>query len=133
MADVHAQMGPHTQGIEELDSGLANTAKIGDRFREAELHRLKGEFFGELLRDQADTENTWPAVEERMTRAPTLAQSQRAKALELRAAISLARLWQGQGKTAEARELLAPVFDWFTEGFDTADLKDAKALLNDLQ
>ena len=57
---------------------------------------------------------------------------QEAKSIESRAATSLARLWQGQGKTAEARELLGPVYNWFTEGFDTADLKDAKALLDAL-
>ena len=61
-----------------------------------------------------------------------LRQQQRAKSWELRAATSLARLWQQQGKRAAARDLLAPVYDWFTEGFDTADLKDAKALLDEL-
>jgi predicted ATPase len=61
-----------------------------------------------------------------------VAQQQEAKSWELRAAASLARLWQYQGKTAEARDLLAPVYAWFTEGFDTADLKDAKALLDEL-
>ena len=62
-------------------------------------------------------------------KALTIAQRQQAKSWELRAAMSLARLWQGQGKTAEARQLPAPVYDWFTEGFDTADLQDARALL----
>ena len=61
-----------------------------------------------------------------------IARRQQAKSWELRAATSLARLWQSQGKTQEARDLLAPVYDWFTEGFDTADLKDAKALLDQL-
>jgi predicted ATPase len=61
-----------------------------------------------------------------------VAHRQQAKSLELRAAISLARLWQQQGKRAEARELLVPVYGWFTEGFDTADLQDAKALLDTL-
>ena len=60
------------------------------------------------------------------------AQKQQAKLWELRAATSLARLWRDEGKRAEARDLLAPVYDWFTEGFDTADLKDAKALLDEL-
>ncbi len=64
--------------------------------------------------------------------AIAIAQEQEAKSWELRAATSLARLWQQQGKTAEARDLLAPVYDWFTEGFDTKDLKDAKALLEEL-
>ena len=68
-----------------------------------------------------------------MQKALAIARKQEAKALELRAASSLARLWQQQGKKSEARELLAPVYDWFTEGFDTADLKDAKALLDELK
>ena len=65
-------------------------------------------------------------------RALEVARSQSAKTLELRAARDLARLWRDQGKTREARNLLAPVYDWFTEGFDTADLKEAKALLDEL-
>jgi predicted ATPase len=67
-----------------------------------------------------------------LQRALGVACRQEAKSLELRAAMSLARLWQEQGKRAEARELLAPIYDWFTEGFDTADLKEAKALLDTL-
>ena len=65
-------------------------------------------------------------------KALTIARHQEAKSLELRVATSLARLWQQQGKQAQARDLLAPVYNWFTEGFDTADLKDAKALLGEL-
>jgi predicted ATPase len=64
--------------------------------------------------------------------AIAIAQRQQAKSLELRAAMSLAHLWQQQGKRDEARELLAPVYDWFTEGFDTADLQEARALLDEL-
>jgi hypothetical protein len=71
-------------------------------------------------------------AEECFLRAIDIACTQQAKSLELRAATSLARLWQQQGKKAEARELLAPVYQWFTEGFDTADLQDAKALLGEL-
>ena len=67
-----------------------------------------------------------------MQRALDVARRQEAKALELRAAMSLARLWQQQGKRAEAYELLAPLYGWFTEGFDTADLQEAKALLDSL-
>jgi predicted ATPase len=68
-----------------------------------------------------------------LQRAIDTARSQQAKSLELRAATSLARLWRDQGKRAEARDLLAPIYDWFTEGFDTQDLKDAKALLDELR
>ncbi len=77
-----------------------------------------------------------PQVEEEAEacfhKAIAIAQKQEAKSWELRAATSLARLWQQQGKNAEARDLLAPVYNWFTEGFDTADLKDARALLDKL-
>ena len=72
------------------------------------------------------------AGEASLRRALTVARRQQAKSLELRAAMSLARLWQQQGKQAEACELLAPIYDWFTEGFDTADLQEAKALLETL-
>ena len=64
--------------------------------------------------------------------APPVARHQQAKSLELRATMSLTRLWQGQGKHADARQLLAPIYDWFTEGFDTADLREAKGLLEAL-
>ena len=67
------------------------------------------------------------------TKALDVARARQSRSLELRAAVSLARLWQSQGKTEEAHDLLAPVYDWFTEGFDTADFKDAKALLDELK
>jgi predicted ATPase len=72
------------------------------------------------------------AAEEYLERALTLARRQQAKSWELRASMSLARLWRSQGKVREARELLAPVYGWFTEGFDTRDLKEAKVLLQEL-
>jgi predicted ATPase len=73
-----------------------------------------------------------PAAEACFRRAIEIARAQQAKSWELRAAMSLARLWRDQGKVREARELLAPVYGWFTEGFDTLDLKEAKALLDEL-
>jgi predicted ATPase len=82
-----------------------------------------------LLQQSSDNHAEAPAY---FQQALDLARSQQAKSLELRAAMSLARLWQRQGKGAEARELLAPVYGWFTEGFDTADLQDARALLEEL-
>ena len=78
------------------------------------------------------TETPQAQVETWLQRALDVARRQEAKSLELRAAMSLSRLWQQQGKQAEARELLAPIYGWFTEGFDTADLQEAKALLEDL-
>jgi predicted ATPase len=93
---------------------------------EAELHRLTGQ----LLLARSGAHHT--EAETCFRQALTVAHRQEAKALELRAALSLARLWQQQGKRAEARELVAPVYGWFTEGFDTADLHEAKALLDAL-
>jgi predicted ATPase len=98
--------------------------EAGRRRWEAELHRLEGvALFGLNRLDEAQN-----ALEE----ALRVARKQQAKAYELRAATSLARLWGEQGRRAEGRELLAPVYGWFTEGFDTADLKEAKALLDQL-
>ncbi len=96
------------------------------RFYEAELYRLKGELF--LKQGITDA----PQAETCFQKALDIARRQEAKSLELRAATSLAQLWRGQDKNQEARGLLAPVYNWFTEGFDTADLRDAKALLDEL-
>ena len=101
--------------------------ETNERAWEAELYRLKGVAL--LAKDSGDSK----AIEGCFTKAIAVAQAQKAKSLELRAATSLARLWQRQGKTQEAHDLLAPVYDWFTEGFGTADLKDAKALLEELK
>ena len=98
-------------------------AETGDRFAEAELHRVRGE----LLRGDDDT-----AAERCFPQAIGIAQKQSAKFWELRAAISLARLWSEQGKRDAARNLLGPIYGWFTEGFDTPVLKEAKALLTEL-
>ena len=98
----------------------------GERHTEAELHRLKGELLLVL-----PTDHTTEA-EACFQQALDIARRQQAKSWELRAVMSLARLWQQQGKRTEAHELLAPVYSWFTEGFDTADLQEAKALLDAL-
>ncbi len=115
-----------------LVEALAFVERTEERFYEAELYRLKGEL---TLQESKVTGHRSQAQEEAEAyfhKAIAIAQKQQAKSWELRAATSLARLWQQQGKMAEARELLAPIYDWFTEGFDTADLKDAKALLDHL-
>jgi predicted ATPase len=96
------------------------------RGTEAEVHRVAGEIA--LLSSEVDAAK----AEGYFHRALTVARSQQAKSWELRASMSLARLWRDQGKVSEARELLAPVYEWFTEGFDTRDLKDAKGLLDQL-
>ena len=98
--------------------------ETGERWFAAELNRHKGE----LLLRQGHTE----VAEELYHKALSIAQEQEAKLWELRAAASLARVWRDQGRRAEARDLLAPVYGWFTEGFDTPDLKEAKALLEEL-
>jgi adenylate cyclase len=98
----------------------------GERFWEAELYRLQGE----LLLQQAT--GSGDETETCFRQALDVARHQQAKSLELRAAISLSRLWQRQGKRAEARQLLAEIYAWFTEGFDTADLQQAKRLLEEL-
>ena len=104
-----------------LTEALAWVDKNGERYYEAELYRLKGE----LLRHAEEAEACFH-------HALDIARSQQAKSFELRTATSLAKLWQHQGKRAEAHELLAPIYSWFTEGFDTADLQEAQALLDAL-
>jgi predicted ATPase len=110
--------------LHRLDEAASTIERTGIRWMECEVHRLRGG----VLWSVGDVQ----AAESRVRQAISIAQQQGAKLWELRAASSLARLWQGQGKTAEARDLLAPVYGWFTEGFDTADLKEAKALLDEL-
>jgi predicted ATPase len=105
------------------------TASIGttnERWSEAEVHRITGEI---ALKSRAPDA---AKAEAYFQLALTVAREQQAKSWELRAAMSMARLWRDQGKRDEARELLAPVYSWFTEGFDTRDLKEAKALLEQL-
>jgi predicted ATPase len=113
-------------GLSALAEALAAAEEHGNRSYEAEIHRLKGE----LLLRQSDS-NTAQA-QSCFERAIAIARKQSAKSLELRATTSLARLLQKQGHRDEARTMLANIYNWFTEGFDTADLKDAKALLEEL-
>ena len=107
-----------------LDDALRIVERTGERWLEAELNRHKGQ----LLLRQGHPE----AAEELYRKALSIAEEQDAKLWELRAAVSLARLRRDQGRRAEARDLLAPIYGWFTEGFDTPDLKEAKALLDEL-
>ena len=97
-----------------------------ERYYEAELHRINGEL---LL---AQSPRASERAENCFIQAIEVANNQRAKSLELRAAMSLSRLWDTQGKTVEARQLLGDIYGWFTEGFETADLKAAKAILTEL-
>jgi predicted ATPase len=146
LAEGYGQVGAADAGRQVLAEALAAVQQTGERVWEAELHRLTGEL---LLAQQAGRHDThppppepskmaatqWPVraeVEASFRHALDIARYQQAKALELRAATSLARLWQQQGKRQEAHDLLAPVYNWFTEGFDTADLQEVKALLDAL-
>ena len=113
------------EGLAAIREGLEIAARGGQRYCEPELLRLKGEL---LLRGAAGCDQAESCFRE----AIAIAGTQEAKSLELRGATSLARLWRGQGQSREARDLLAPVYGWFTEGFDTADLREAKALLDEL-
>jgi predicted ATPase len=125
-AEVHGIMGQPETGLTLLTEALTLTDRTGERWYEAELYRLRGALLlQQSLDHQADAATCF-------AQAIAIAQNQQAKSFELRTATSLARLWQSQGKRQEAYDLLAPVYGWFTEGFDTADLKDAKALLDEL-
>jgi predicted ATPase len=126
LAEAYGTMGQPEVGLTVLAEALILADTTEERWSDAELHRLKGEL---LLQQHADNQAEAEAC---FHRAMAIAQNQHAKSLELRAATSLSRLWQRQGKRQEAHDLLAPIYGWFTEGFDTADLKDAKALLDAL-
>jgi predicted ATPase len=122
VGEVHREMHHNEQGLAVVTEALTFAAKNEARFDEAELYRLKGELILQASEQSSEAEVCFH-------KAIEVARQQHAKSWELRAATSLARLWQLQGKKTEARDLLAPVCDWFTEGFDTPDLQAAKALL----
>ena len=129
------------RGLPPWPKALAIVEETGERWYEAELYRLKGELLlAQEVRSQKST-NTDPRLlmpdaqgeaEACFLKAIEIARRQQAKSLELRATMSLARLWQQQGKKHEAHQLLAEIYGWFTEGFDTKDLQEAKALLEEL-
>jgi predicted ATPase len=130
LAMAHAKAGQAEEGLKVLAEALALVDKNEERTTEAELYRLKGE-----LTLQASIEHREARGKEAETcfhKAMKIARGQQAKSWELRAVVSLACLWQHQGKTAEAHELLSEIYGWFTEGFDTKDLQEAKALLTEL-
>jgi predicted ATPase len=124
LARAYEIAGQIEEATTQLDEALQIVERTGERWLLAELNRLKGQ----LLLRQGHT----AAAEELYRQALRIARDQEAKLWELRAAMSLAGLWREQGRRAEAHDLLAPVYGWFTEGFDTPDLKDAKALLDAL-
>ena len=126
LAEAYGNVGHIEEGLTMLKEALDMVNKTEERNWEAELHRSKGEL---LLMQQGQKMSE---AEECFRQALDTARRQQAKSLELRAAMSLNRLWQHQGKQEEAHKLLAEIYDWFTEGFDTADLQEAKFLLEEL-
>jgi tetratricopeptide (TPR) repeat protein len=123
LAEVYAKLRQPVEGLRSIDEAVQIIQTTSERRDEAEVYRVRGDLL-KLMEDQA--------AEECYHQALAVSARQGVKAFELRAATRLARLWREQGKRDQARELLAPVYGWFTEGFDTLDLKEAKALLEEL-
>jgi predicted ATPase len=126
LARAHADLGQFDDARRCIGDAITVVESTREKWCEAEVHRTAGDI--ELMPPAPDATTAQAHFE----RALGVARSQQAKSWELRAATSLARLWRDQGKRDEARNVLAPVFGWFTEGFDTHDLKEAKALLDAL-
>jgi predicted ATPase len=126
LTEVYDHLGHPEDGLQELAEAYTLMEQHDERWWEAEVYRLQGV----LLMRQPETPQA--EAEAWLRRALDVAYRQEAKSLELRAAMNLSRLWKQHGKRAEAHALLAPIYDWFTEGFDTADLQEAKALLEAL-
>src|SRR5262249_49536883 len=126
LARAYADLGRFDDAWRYIDEAMTAVESTKEKLLEAEMRRFAGKIA--LLSPKPDAEKAKVYFE----RALSVARQQQAKSLELRAAMSLARRWRDQGKPQQARELLAPVYGWFTEGFDTPDLKDAKALLTEL-
>ncbi len=127
LAEVFDLLGNTKEGLQSLAEAQTLMDETEERWWEAEIYRLQGTLlWRNSMAPPAEVE-TW------LRRAVDVARRQEAKSLELRAATSLARLWHQQGKPLEAHDLLAPVYNWFTEGFDAPDLKEAKALLEEFR
>jgi predicted ATPase len=124
LADAYRKVRQPQDGLQQLVEAVGVTGRTEARYYEAEMHRVRGELFLSM-HDEG-------AAEASFRKAINVAQHQSAKTWELRTAVSMARLWRDQGKRDEARDLLAPVYGLFTEGFDTLDLKEAKVLLDEL-
>jgi predicted ATPase len=127
IAEAAATMGHAQEGLEAFAHNISVLGQTDQRYAEAELYWIKGMLLEQL--PSADVQ----AAEVCYLKAIEVARHQQTKLLELRAATRLGRLWQSQGKRKEALDLLKPVYNWFTEGFDTKDLKEAKALLEELR
>jgi len=152
LAEAYGKVGQTKEGLRVLNEAQTTAHKTGERFYEAELYRLKGELTlnskvktsprqVKASQNQSKIPSTQPLAPSTQAEAEAkacfhkaieIARRQQAKSLELRGVMSLSRFWQQQGKREKARKLLAEIYGWFTEGFDTADLKEAKALLANL-
>lgn len=126
LIEAYRKLEQPEEALDTLAEAQALVEKTGEHYYEAELQRLKAELLLIQVPDDAAEAETY------FHNAFEIARGQQAKSLELRTAMSLARLWQGQGKQDAAHQLLNDVFAWFTEGFDTADLREARALLDEL-
>jgi predicted ATPase len=126
LAHGHARLGRHSAALDMIDKVLEHVERSGELDGQTEMLRLKGEIL--LMGGQPNV----PKAEQCFRAALDVARTQEAKWWELRASVSLARLLCDTGRRDEARTMLAGIYNWFTEGFDTADLKDAKTLLDEL-
>ena len=126
LARAYAELGQFDNALRCTGEGITAAETAKERWHEADIHRIAGEIT--LLSQRPSAAN----AETYFERALSVARAQQAKSWELRAAMSMARMWRDQGKHQQARDLLAPVYGWFTEGFDTLDLKQAKVLLDAL-
>jgi predicted ATPase len=143
LAEAYGKVGQEEEGLSVLAEALAFVDKTGERVWEAELYRLKGQLTLQKLQvssfefqveegPASSVQRLGSEAEEYFLKAVEIARKQQAKSLELRAVMSLSRLWQQQGKQKEAHGMLAEIYGWFTEGFDTKDLQEAKRLLEEL-
>jgi adenylate cyclase len=130
LGEIYQAAGKVNEALAAVEEGLEIAVRNNDCHYDADLHRLKGELL--LKKSKRNSTGTSREAETCFRRAIEVARKQKARSLELRAAIRLARLWQTMGKAREASHMLKTIYGWFTEGFDTPDLKEAKRLLDEL-
>jgi predicted ATPase len=133
VADAQEAVGQTIEGLNTVAEALTAVEKNGERLVEAELYRIKGQLSLHSAQVEASQGKSIEEAESCFLKAIAVARRQQAKSLELRASMCLSRLWLQRGRKQQARELLAEIYGWFTEGFDTSDLKEAKALLEELR
>jgi predicted ATPase len=132
LAEVYGRDGQNGEGLKIVGEALSIADKNEEHYYKAELYRLKGELTLQQFNVQGSTFKIEEEAEKCFLKAIEIAQKQHSKSFELRATMSLVRLWHQQGKRTEAHSLLFAIYGWFTEGFDTKDLQEAKALLGSL-